>query len=75
MKLKNVETNASVMGFLCRADLREAIEQVAAIEGISASDVIRRAVLADVRRRKAEAADAPPSPRISTRSTPWTRSR
>jgi hypothetical protein len=53
MKLKNPEADASVMAFRCPSALRADIEGIAAIEGISASDVARRAVLADVRRRKA----------------------
>jgi hypothetical protein len=75
MKIRNTEADTSAIGFRCPADLRAAIERQAAIEGISASDVIRRAVMFDVRRRKQEAADAPPLPRISMPSTPWTRSR
>jgi hypothetical protein len=75
MKVKDLEAGAQPVSFLCRATLKRDIETVAALDGISQADVIRRAVLADVRRRKAEAADAAPLPRISMPSTPWTRSR
>jgi hypothetical protein len=57
MKVKNAEGDVSVLAFRCKPDLRAAIERQAAIEGISASDVIRRAVMFDVRRRKQEAAE------------------
>jgi hypothetical protein len=49
MKLKNAEIDISVMAFHCKPDLRAAIERQAAAEGISASDVIRRATMRDLR--------------------------
>src|SRR5260370_30076767 len=57
MKFKTAEAETAPMTFRCKADLRAAIEWAAANEGISSSDVIRRAVMFDVRRRKAEVAD------------------
>ena len=75
MKVKDLGAGARPVSFLCRATLKRDIETVAALDGISQADVIRRAVLADVRRRKAEAADTPPLSRISMPSTPWTRPR
>ena len=49
IKLKNAEVDISVMAFRCKSDLRAAIERQAAAEGISASDVIRRATMRDLR--------------------------
>lgn len=51
--MKNGSENTSPISFLCPPELRKGIEEIAASEGISHSDVIRRAVLFDVRRRKA----------------------
>jgi len=56
MKVKDLEAGALPVSFLCRATLKRDIETVAALDGISRADVIRRAVLADIRRRKQEAA-------------------
>jgi hypothetical protein len=55
MKVKDLEAGARPVSFLCRATLKRDIEMVAALDGISQADVIRRAVLAEVRRRKQEA--------------------
>src|SRR5262245_2124798 len=55
MKVKELEAGARPVSFLCTATLKRDIEMVAALDGISRADVIRRAVLADVRRRKQEA--------------------
>jgi len=49
IKLKNAEVNISVMAVRCKSDLRVAIAGQAAAEGISASDVIRRATIRDLR--------------------------
>ena len=58
MKLKAADRDVAPMSFLAKPDLRRDIAEIAAAEGISASDVIRRAVMFDVRRRKkAEVAD------------------
>jgi hypothetical protein len=57
IKLKNAKVDISVMAFRCKSDLRAAIERQAAAEGISASDVIRRATMRDLRFVRKEAAD------------------
>ena len=49
MKLKTDEVETSAIGFRCPADLRAAIERQAASEGISCSDVVRRATIRDLR--------------------------
>jgi hypothetical protein len=54
MKEKDLEAGAQPVSFLCRATLKRDIETVAALDGISQADVIRRAVLADIRKRKVE---------------------
>jgi hypothetical protein len=55
MKIKTADAGTLPVSFLCRPELKRDIERVAALDGIISSDVIRRAVLADVRRRKQEA--------------------
>jgi hypothetical protein len=49
MKIRNTEVDTSAIGFRCPADLRAAIERQAASEGISCSDVVRRATIRDLR--------------------------
>jgi len=61
MKKFKTDTDTPV-SFVCQPELKEDIAAIAASEGISASDVIRRAVMFDVRRRKAEASDVGSSP-------------
>jgi Arc/MetJ-type ribon-helix-helix transcriptional regulator len=46
------------ISFVCPAQLKQGIEEIAASEGISTSDVVRRAVMSDLRRRKQETVDA-----------------
>jgi hypothetical protein len=46
------------ISFVCPAQIKQGIEEIAATEGISTSDVVRRAVMSDLRRRKQEASDA-----------------
>ena len=46
------EVGSVIMAFRCSKDLIGAIEQQAAVEGISKSDVTRRAVMRDLRRAK-----------------------
>jgi hypothetical protein len=48
MKLKNAE-EASVLAFRCPTALRAAVERQATSEGISCSDVVRRATIRDLR--------------------------
>jgi hypothetical protein len=49
MKVKNTEAGVSILAFRCKPELRAAIERQAASEGISASDVVRRATIRDLR--------------------------
>jgi hypothetical protein len=50
---------STIVAFRCPPELRARIEQTAAFEGISNSDVARRAVLRDLRaRERKEAPDA-----------------
>jgi hypothetical protein len=58
MKGNNRTVNSAPISFVCQPSLKEAIEEIAAIEGISTSDVVRRAILSDLRRRKQETSDA-----------------
>jgi len=53
MKVK-AEPGTMPVSFLCRPTLKADIEEIAALDGVSLSDVIRRAVLADIRKRKQE---------------------
>jgi hypothetical protein len=54
MKTKDTEAGTTPVSFLCKPALKADIEEVAALDGVSLSDVIRRAVLADIRKRKQE---------------------
>jgi hypothetical protein len=54
MKVKDLEAGTQPVSFLCRPALKADIQMVAALDGISQADVIRRAVLADIRKRKVE---------------------
>jgi len=58
MKFKTTESETAPMTFRCKTDLRAAIERAAANEGISASDVVRRATLRDLGLCKKLKADA-----------------
>ena len=52
--MKDFEPGTLPVSFAASRPLARDIETVAAIEGISRADVVRRAVLFDVRRRKEE---------------------
>jgi hypothetical protein len=49
MKDRTDEVDSAIVAFKCPKDLVGAIEQQAAVEGISKSDLARRAVLRDLR--------------------------
>jgi uncharacterized protein (DUF1778 family) len=49
MKIRNTEADTSAIAFRCKPELRAAIERQAAIEGISCSNVVRRATIRDLR--------------------------
>ena len=52
MKLKQGETDTVAFAFRCPTELRKAIESAAAAEGISSSDIVRRATIRDLRFNK-----------------------
>jgi hypothetical protein len=52
--MKDFDSGTLPVTFTCRQPLKRDILTVATIEGISQADVVRRAVLRDIRRMKEE---------------------
>ena len=48
---------AAAIAFRCPAELRKAVEELAAVEGLHMSAFVKRATMIDVKRRRRELAD------------------